>query len=348
MTQKKPRLVLPLPIYQRLFGWVDLASGEVTGMMDVEYNQEDNTFVVTADYLIKQEAHSAEVDMTADDLSDLMLERVMAGSVQMPRLWWHSHGSMQAFFSGTDDSTIENFKNDSFLVALVVNKAKDMKAVVKLFKPFEYIIEDIAIDVDFTYSIDDAMRKEFAEKVDERPRTVVYSKSTPTVRDNPYMFWNKSRGWWEDKYGNQMPKDYYTRRHDSRQPSLMSQSQEGEPISTKGFESIGSVLTKAQKKLKKAWRKEGLLWLPNDEVTAATLVKNFKLERVWNAEKGLWMYKGNDISYIDYFGILDERAEIEEAIAAMLPAGDGDIDSVHHADSIHSKTDAEFMKDHAN
>ena len=36
-------------------------------------------------------------------------------------VWWHSHHNMKAYFSGTDEKTIEGCESEDFTVSLVVN-----------------------------------------------------------------------------------------------------------------------------------------------------------------------------------------------------------------------------------
>lgn len=183
MLLATPELVIPAASFKKLMSITDLCEGEVTGFFDVEYQTDfvdsqggepRKAFVVGEVYLVKQEAGAADVEMDEDGILDAMEELIAAGKMQMPRGWWHSHVNMQAFFSGTDDNTINNvFLNDTYTVSLVVNKRRDAKASLVLFEDLPYglgtspiRIDGLKITVDGSVlEIPEELRKEVEEKV---------------------------------------------------------------------------------------------------------------------------------------------------------------------------------------
>lgn len=180
-TINTPILRIPLDNYRKLMAYVDLCEGEVTGFFDVEWDRELGLFILGEIYLIKQEAGAADVEMDEDDIATFMEELIAKGVTQLPRGWWHSHVNMGAFFSGTDNNTINNdFINDSFTLSLVVNKKREMKASVVIFEdlPYDLVlapirIDDLRVEVEWGYtSIPEELRKEVAEKV--QPHKPVY------------------------------------------------------------------------------------------------------------------------------------------------------------------------------
>lgn len=170
----KPTLILPVAHFKKLMAYVDLCDGEVTGFFDVDYIEDRKAFVMGEVHLIKQEAGAASVEMDEDNILDAMDELIAAGVTQMPRGWWHSHVEMQAFFSGTDNQTIDSdFLNDTFTVSLVVNKRREMKATLVVFEDGPYNlyeaplrIDDLKIKLDGELEeIPEALRQEVRAKV---------------------------------------------------------------------------------------------------------------------------------------------------------------------------------------
>lgn len=123
------QLVIPLESYKKIISYAIAADNiEITGFADVEFNKEKNEFVVGEVYLLEQNAGGADVHIEEEDIQKFNFEMVKAGKEQMPRVWWHSHVDMQAFFSGTDEGTLKELQNDTYIIALVVNKRAEMKA----------------------------------------------------------------------------------------------------------------------------------------------------------------------------------------------------------------------------
>ena len=167
---EKPQLIIPLASYQKIMAYAEIATGEITGFADVDYNTEKKALVVGEVYLLEQEAAAAHVEMNEEIVADFNLQMVKKGLTQLPRLWWHSHVDMETFFSGTDDDTILDLKNDSFMVALVVNKKRKMHALLNFCAPIPLIIDNLPISVDFGLEeVPEELRKEVQRKVKEPP-----------------------------------------------------------------------------------------------------------------------------------------------------------------------------------
>lgn len=183
MPTSKPEVIVPVASFKKLMAYTDLCDGEVTGFFDVNWNaayvdsegsDPRGAFVVGEIYLVKQEAGAASVEMDEDGILDAMDELIAAGVSQMPRGWWHSHVNMAAFFSGTDNNTINNdFLNDTYAVSIVVNKRREMKASVVIFEDLPYgiattplRIDELPITVDGpSETIPEELRREVEEKV---------------------------------------------------------------------------------------------------------------------------------------------------------------------------------------
>ena len=60
--------------------------------------------------------------------------------------WWHSHHTMGAFWSGTDQNEIDAWENDSWSLALVVNLFQEYKLNVSVWQPIQYS-EDVSLEI---------------------------------------------------------------------------------------------------------------------------------------------------------------------------------------------------------
>lgn len=183
----KPFLVIPLDSYRKIMAYVANCETEITGFFDVEWNDEKGAFLVTKVYdLLKQDASGAHVEVDEEKISEFNLELIKQGAEQLPRGWWHSHSDMDTFLSGTDEQTVEYLKNDSFIVAIVANKAGKMMATVQLFRPFAFAIEDIPLRVEYA---DDKLNQSVKKEIEKQVNQQSWQQS-----------WNQGQVWdWSKK-----------------------------------------------------------------------------------------------------------------------------------------------------
>lgn len=159
------KLQIPRSSYERIMAYAQACDQEISGFADLEFNQATKSFVVGEVYLLDQVVGAAETSMTEEAVSAAMLQFIKEGKTQMPRLWWHSHVSMQAFFSGTDDATMANLKNDSFIIGLVVNKRYETKTQLRIYS-YGIIFDDLEIEIINTQNkVDPAIIAEINKKV---------------------------------------------------------------------------------------------------------------------------------------------------------------------------------------
>ena len=81
----------------------------------------DRDFLVTNVLLLKQDVNDIATRLDSTAVSELIIQLIDSG--QDPgalKLWWHSHAQEAPFWSGVDQETIENFKND-YMISLVAN-----------------------------------------------------------------------------------------------------------------------------------------------------------------------------------------------------------------------------------
>lgn len=92
----------------------------------LECYNEDEKFIVEKMFITKQTVSSAEVDFDEDAIDKLLLNCVEDGTVISG--WLHSHNSMKAFWSGTDEQTITKLNDyiGNWLLSIVGNNKMEL------------------------------------------------------------------------------------------------------------------------------------------------------------------------------------------------------------------------------
>ncbi|MFH1211478.1 MAG: hypothetical protein V1659_00950, partial [Candidatus Woesearchaeota archaeon] len=160
-------LYFKLDCLTKLFGYVNAVTGEVSGMGLVEKIKD--MFVVTEIFLLKQECSYSTTEIDSEDLGKLMLELTRQGKEGSLKLWWHSHGSMNAFWSTTDKHTARILSGSNWMFTAVVNKEGKIKISLDVSIPFHHVADDIQVSIydPDTSRIFEICKKEVKEKVKE-------------------------------------------------------------------------------------------------------------------------------------------------------------------------------------
>jgi proteasome lid subunit RPN8/RPN11 len=140
MVRAKPRVVTPVKYYappppplqvtipeavmRRLRLYVQRSPLEVSGLGEV---------VRTERGLHIQSVHLLDQEVTADEteLSALTVAQFLAAAPTLGvkpenvRLWWHSHGSLEAYWSSRDVRTIKSFAHVGWWLSIVANHLDD-------------------------------------------------------------------------------------------------------------------------------------------------------------------------------------------------------------------------------
>ena len=157
------------------------------GGMAVVIQDEDNDWEIKDPVILKQTVTGANTHLDKDELAIYYTKTAKKYAKKTFRFcWWHSHHTMDAFWSGTDLSTIDEFNEGDFSFALVVNLKEEYKFRVSVWQPFE-IHEDVELE------FPDRERKvttKMVEQVKElcnKPEIVSPKHYNP----NQKSFWNR-------------------------------------------------------------------------------------------------------------------------------------------------------------
>jgi len=159
------KVLIGLPVLERIRHYVDLAPGEVSALGIVERDDED--LLVTDLFLPKQNCSSASTDMDQGAVAQLLVDLESKGiDPRTLRLWLHSHAVMDTFWSGTDTATIAGLCNDGFVLSIVTNQKGKMLARVDIFEPIRFTIDKVAVEPLFPdFNLRDACKAEIEAKV---------------------------------------------------------------------------------------------------------------------------------------------------------------------------------------
>ena len=139
------KVLINLPVLERIRYYVELARGEVSCLGTVE--RDGDNLVVTDLFLPKQTCSGASTEMDPADVAALLVDLETQGiDPKTLRLWLHSHGEMQCFWSETDTETIRGLCNDGYLLSIVTNKKGATLARVDVFEPIPFTIDKVPVE----------------------------------------------------------------------------------------------------------------------------------------------------------------------------------------------------------
>ncbi len=152
-------------------------------------------------HVVKQECGPCSTIMDDNEVLELYseMERTSPGSSANLNCWIHSHANMDVFWSGTDDSTIDDLV-DGYLLSIVVNKKGEILARVDSSIPISSTIDKLPIEVEQDGDVVDFC-KEAAEKITKRkiPKGKILVNGKP-IQGNLSGYEFDMTGHWPDDF----------------------------------------------------------------------------------------------------------------------------------------------------
>ena len=96
--------------------------------------------------ILKQENSTTNTILDKDVLPEYYIDMAMKYGDKIRYCWWHSHHTMGAFWSTTDENEIKQWKNSSWSLALVINLFQDYCLNVSTWDPVEHT-EDVPLEI---------------------------------------------------------------------------------------------------------------------------------------------------------------------------------------------------------
>jgi hypothetical protein len=158
------------------------------GGMAVVIQDDDGDWEITHPMIMKQEVSGGTCDLDKSELAKYYSKmEIKYKKHNMRFCWWHSHAAMSAFWSGTDTSTIDEYKDGDLSFALVVNIKEEYKCRVSLWKPF-VLHQDVELNIlnKKELKIPKKIAREVAELCSKHTSSLVKSNNSQT------RLWNNS------------------------------------------------------------------------------------------------------------------------------------------------------------
>jgi len=149
---------------------------EIGGML-VAIEDKDGDWELKDPVILKQQISGSNCVLDKDELA---LYYTKVGTKLKKKnfrfVWWHSHHTMDAFWSGTDLTAIKEYSDGDFSFALVINLKEEYKLRVSVWKPIE-CHEDVELTI---VGATKKVPKKIVDEVTEKCSSITYSypKST--------------------------------------------------------------------------------------------------------------------------------------------------------------------------
>ena len=201
--------------WHMLIAWAGLAyqedKNEISGLMTA-LPQKDGRIKLSNVEILKQENSGSSTELDAEAISEYKVKHAMKyQNKDMKYVWWHSHHTMKAFWSGTDLKEIDAWKNSSFSLALVINLKEEYVFRVSIWNANNLPIEqhfDIPLEIE----------RKAAPKITEKMKTLykeLCEDDSYVVNNSTYQNsrrWN-GVGYQTNLLNNAMNIDAYRKMH---------------------------------------------------------------------------------------------------------------------------------------
>ena len=162
------------------------------GGMAVMMQDKDGDWHAERPVILKQEISMSNTSIDKDELAKYYTKEAMYMEKEFPGvnyrfLWWHSHHTMSAFWSGTDHKAIEEFSDGDMSFALVVNLKEEYKFRISLWEPIK-VAQDVTLNI-----IDKEPAKLNPDMIKEVKK--LCEKETPVTYVNNWTTRNRHQGY---------------------------------------------------------------------------------------------------------------------------------------------------------
>ena len=191
--------------WYRLQAWATIAydedKNEISGLMTA-VPQEDGRIKIGDVEILKQENSASNTELNADSVAQYTMKYAMKyNNPNMKFVWWHSHHTMSAFWSGTDENEIDAWKNTSYSLALVINLKEEYKFRVSFWRMNGLPVEQ-HVDTNLTIerkepniNITPAMSKQYKELCEDKVSLVNTWNNHVTSNNGHLNYHNQTNIW---------------------------------------------------------------------------------------------------------------------------------------------------------
>ena len=155
--------------YAILRCYVEAVPGELTLLGTAQADAESNEILVDRFLLPEQRSSAAHTEVSEEALARLLVEAVRAGiDTAQLKVWCHSHGDLDVFFSNTDQRSMDTaFPQADWVLSIVTNRTGRIKARLCLYQPFRLELDDLSVSIGLSHDLETAIRQEISRKVQQ-------------------------------------------------------------------------------------------------------------------------------------------------------------------------------------
>ena len=169
--------------WNKIIGYAKIAHDEhksEIGGMAIAMPDKEGDWVVLNPIILKQTVSSGNCVLDKDALAQHYVETAKKhNNPDLQFVWWHSHHTMSAFWSGTDLTAIEEYSGGKFSMSLVVNLKEEYKFRVSVWDPIE-VHQDVKLERFSDWIIEEEMKQEVKVLCDTVIKDVVTSNYVNT------------------------------------------------------------------------------------------------------------------------------------------------------------------------
>ena len=163
--------------WQKLQAYASIAytefKGEIGGQLVLI--EKEGKYWLENPVILKQTISGTKCDLDAGELAIHYSKMASKYGDNVRHVWWHSHHTMEAFWSGTDTDTIEEGETKDFSVSLVINLKEEYKLRVQFFHPIK-AHEDVTLNISGEeMDIPEEMIKEVKDKCEANTYVNTYN-----------------------------------------------------------------------------------------------------------------------------------------------------------------------------
>ncbi len=153
-----------------LRAYVQAAPGELTLLGTAHHDRAHHEIRVDRLLLPAQTSSACRTEVSEEALAHVLVEAVARGiDTARLRVWTHSHGLMEVFFSSVDERCIQSaFPQADWVLSLVTNLAGHIKARLSLYCPVRLDIDDLPVTIGLPPELEEAIRQEVEQKVRQK------------------------------------------------------------------------------------------------------------------------------------------------------------------------------------
>tara|TARA_R110002012_G_scaffold304883_2_gene508691 strand:+ start:870 stop:1769 length:900 start_codon:yes stop_codon:yes gene_type:complete len=205
IKKEEPKFYISKEDWKKIIAYAESSyhqfKSEIGGQLIV-IEDEEGDYILKAPVILKQTVSAGNCTMEEEALAVHYSKMIGEYGNKARHCWWHSHHTMKAFWSGTDDATILSNRVQDWSLSLVVNLKEEYKLRVQFFSPIEHD-EDVTLH----FLQDDVPRD---EALDSEVKSLCKTEIAAIPAYNNSNVYNQT-DIWDDKYSgyNRESLNYY-------------------------------------------------------------------------------------------------------------------------------------------